>query len=75
MIMLILKKESSIHISNYWKSVLKARDIQKRYDNNGSCNPAFDTYFNGQVSEQDFQKFTGILPGKFHLQAFKSKYI
>ena len=24
-----LKKESSIHISNYWKSVLKARDIQK----------------------------------------------
>jgi len=61
-----LKSEYPVNFNDYWKSILEARKIQReRYIHKENCNPAFKTYFNGQVSEQDFQQFTGILPGKF----------
>ncbi|MEE2924863.1 MAG: ATP-binding protein, partial [bacterium] len=61
-----LRKECPFNLKEYWESILKARKLQiNRYEKNYNSNTTFSTYFNGQISEQDFQKFSGILPGKF----------
>tara|TARA_Y100000589_G_scaffold154743_1_gene147331 strand:- start:11121 stop:12662 length:1542 start_codon:yes stop_codon:yes gene_type:complete len=54
------------NLKDYWSAVFRARSVQKlRYKKNLKSSTAFTTYFNGQVAENDFQKITGLRPGRF----------
>lgn len=60
------KRFDLLGIDNFWSSISLARTIQlERYAATFDKKSEFSTYFNGQVSEDIFQKCTGLKPGVF----------
>ena len=60
------KRLDLIGIDNFWSNIALARTIQlERYATSFDQKSVFSKYFNGQVTEDIFQKFTGLKPGVF----------